>query len=101
MHDSRVVAEHFGRNVLLHRRRARLSQEELAFRASLHRTEIGKLERGITLARIDTVVKLAGGLEVEAGVLFEGLLWTAGTNIVGRFSAPSLSPLPQRRGRVD
>lgn len=101
MYDSRIVAEHFGRSVLRQRQRTRLSQEELAFRAALHRTEIGKVERGITLARIDTVVKLAGALEVEAGLFFEGLMWTAGTNIVGSFSAPPLSSLPQRRGSVD
>jgi hypothetical protein len=59
------------------------------------------VERGIRLARIDTVVKLAGGLEVEVGDLFEGLAWTAGINIVGSFSAPALEPPPQRPGRTD
>jgi transcriptional regulator with XRE-family HTH domain len=100
MCDSRVVADHFGENLVIQRRRARLSQEEVAFRASLHRTEIGILERGLRLARIDTVVKLAGALEIDAGLLFDGLAWTAGSNIVGGFSAPSGEPR-QRRGRVD
>ena len=100
MHDARVVADHFGENLVLQRRRARLSQEEVAFRASLHRTEIGMLERGLRLARIDTVVKLAGALEIDAGLLFNGLAWTAGSNIVGGFSAPSGEPR-QRRGKVD
>jgi hypothetical protein len=53
--DSRVIAEHFGENVVIQRRRARLSQEELGFRADLHRTEIGMLERGIRLPRLDTI----------------------------------------------
>jgi transcriptional regulator with XRE-family HTH domain len=39
------VATQFSENLLLIRRRAGLSQEELGFRASLHRTEICELER--------------------------------------------------------
>jgi transcriptional regulator with XRE-family HTH domain len=58
----------FGENILIARRRADLSQEELGFLASLHRTEIGQLERGIRLPRIDTVVKLAGALSVPPGL---------------------------------
>lgn len=100
MHDARVVADHFGENLVTQRRRARLSQEEVAFRASLHRTEIGMLERGLRLARIDTVVKLAGALEIDAGLLFDGLTWTAGSSIVGGFSV-ARARVRQRRGRVD
>lgn len=40
------VAEHFGHNLRRARKQAGLSQEELAVRASLHRTEIGLVERG-------------------------------------------------------
>ncbi len=39
-----AVAERFGWNLRRVRRREDLSQERLARRASLHRTEIGKLE---------------------------------------------------------
>jgi transcriptional regulator with XRE-family HTH domain len=39
-----VVAERFGDNLRRTRRREGLSQEQLAARASLHRTEIGRLE---------------------------------------------------------
>ena len=46
-----TVAERFGENLMIHRKRARLSQEELGFKASLHRTEISQLERGFRLAR--------------------------------------------------
>src|SRR5260221_2659432 len=52
---------------------AHLSQEEVGFLASLHRTEVGQLERGVRLARIDTVVKLAGALEVAPGSLLDGM----------------------------
>ena len=54
------------------------SQEEVGFRAGLHRTEIGQLERGHRLARIDTVVKLAGALSIAPGDLLAGMKWTPG-----------------------
>jgi transcriptional regulator with XRE-family HTH domain len=85
MMEAEEVAARFGRNLLRLRRRVDLSQEQLAVRASLHRTEIGLLERGLRLARVDTVVKLAGGLEEEAGALFAGLLWLPGHDVSGCF----------------
>lgn len=74
---SRDIADRFGRNVVRERKRADLSQEEVGFRASLHRTEIGMIERGVRLVRIDTLVKLAGALEVEPGELLDGLRWSS------------------------
>ncbi len=79
------VAARFGENLLRCRKRTGLSQEELSFRASLHRTEIGMLERGIRLARVDTLVKLAGALEVAPEELLEGLVWTPGEPRRGQF----------------
>jgi transcriptional regulator with XRE-family HTH domain len=79
------VAERFGSNLSGLRERAEITQEELAFRASLHRTEIGLLERGGRLPRIDTLAKLAGALEVEPGALFEGIAWTPGDFRRGQF----------------
>jgi transcriptional regulator with XRE-family HTH domain len=68
--------------------RAGISQEELGFRASLHRTEIGQLERGVRLARIDTLIKLAGSLGTEPGELLAGLSWQPGGTRLGRFELP-------------
>jgi transcriptional regulator with XRE-family HTH domain len=79
------IAARFGENLVRCRKRAGLSQEELGFRASLHRTEIGMLERGIRLARIDTLVKLAGAMGVEPGELLDGLDWDAGGTRLGSF----------------
>jgi transcriptional regulator with XRE-family HTH domain len=73
--DSHKLAERFGKTLFLTRRRACLSQEELAFYADLHRTEIGHLENGRRVARIDTLVKLAGVLEVATDDLLEGIVW--------------------------
>lgn len=72
----REVASRFGTNLLRARKRAVLSQEEVGFRASLHRTEIGMLERGVRLPRIDTLVKLAGAVEVDPGELLDGIAWS-------------------------
>lgn len=74
------VAGRFGRNLVRLRKGAGLSQEQLAFRASLHRTEIGMLERGTRLARIDTLVKLAGALSVPPGDLLDRNRMAAGSN---------------------
>lgn len=80
------VAIRFGRNLARQRRLARLSQEELGRRASLHRTEIGMLEHGQRSPRIDTIVKLAGALSVEPQALLDGIHWTPSQVSGGDFS---------------
>jgi transcriptional regulator with XRE-family HTH domain len=80
-----TISERFGKNLVRIRKRKGLSQEALGFRASLHRTEIGMLERGIRLARVDTLVKLAGALDVPPSALLDGLLWTPGDSCLGSF----------------
>ena len=69
------MAKRIGHNVLLARHRVGYSQEELGRRCSLHRTEIGMIENGDRLPRSDTLLKLAGGLEVGAEVLLRGIEW--------------------------
>lgn len=80
------VAEHLAANLLRCRRHAYISQEELAARASLHRTEIGKLECAERVPRIDTLIKLAGALGIPAEQLLEGLIWEPGYSKVGKFA---------------
>jgi len=79
------VARQFGLNLLKHRKRAGISQEELSFAAGIHRTEVGMLERGIRIPRIDTLVKLMGALEVSAGELLDGIEWQRGRPVRGSF----------------
>jgi len=79
------VAVQFGKNLRRCRNAARLSQEDVAYSASLHRTEIGLLERGQRRARIDTVVRLAAAVSVSPGELFEGIVWETPTTSDGRF----------------
>ncbi len=80
------IAALFGENLARCRERAELSQEELGIRAELHRTEISQLERGLRVARIDTLVKLAGALEVTPADLIDGISWTPGTMTRGGFA---------------
>jgi len=79
------IAARFGDNVARCRKRADLSQEELSHLASLHRTEVSQLERGLRLCRIDTLVKLAASLEVSADDLLAGITWSLGNYKPGGF----------------
>jgi len=79
------VAKRFGENLRRARKAAGMSQEVAGVRASLHRTEIGLLERGERTPRIDTAVKVAGAVGVEPGDLFEGIKWTPGEVRPGGF----------------
>jgi len=88
------IATRFGRNLNRARRRAQLSQEELGVRATLHRTEIGLLERGERLPRIDTMIKVAGALEVPAAELIEGIRWSPGSTRTGEFHMEDEGPAP-------
>jgi len=65
----------FASNLVRCRERAGFSQEALADRASIHRTEVGLFEGGKRTPRIDTLVKVAGGLGVPPGELLEGIEW--------------------------
>jgi transcriptional regulator with XRE-family HTH domain len=67
--------ERFGENLVQIRRARRLSQESLAERSGLHRTQISLVETGRRQPRIETVVRLAGALEVPIESLFEGIRW--------------------------
>lgn len=79
------VAANFGNNLRYCRERAKFSQEDLSFAAGLHRTEIGLLERGERLPRIDTLVKLAGDLSIPPEELLDGLGWQPGSIERGGF----------------
>jgi transcriptional regulator with XRE-family HTH domain len=79
------IAARFGDNLRRARRAAGLSQEEAGIRASLHRTEIGLLERGERIPRIDTAIKLAGAVDVSVGDLLAGIGWNPGRSSAGEF----------------
>ncbi|HEU4905937.1 MAG TPA: helix-turn-helix transcriptional regulator [Solirubrobacterales bacterium] len=68
-----LVRQRFGRNLRAARRRVGMSQEDLGWYATLHRTEIGLLERGDRVPRIDTLIKLSAALSMLPGDLLEGI----------------------------
>jgi len=70
-----TVREKFAANLRRQRRRSGLSQEAVGFRAELHRTQIGLLERGARTPRIDTLIKLAVALDCNPVDLIAGIEW--------------------------
>jgi transcriptional regulator with XRE-family HTH domain len=81
-----VIADHLGANLAYCRKRAKLSQEELAVMASLHRTAVGQIERGERVCRVDTLIKLAGSLNIPPGDLLDGMGWDPGGTRLGQFT---------------
>ena len=81
------IAARFADNLVRCRKQAGVSQDELSVRASVHRTEISQLERGLRVARIDTLAKLCSSLEVDPGELMTGITWDPGDVRRGRFRA--------------
>jgi transcriptional regulator with XRE-family HTH domain len=69
------MEEKFGMNLAAERERIGMSQEELATRAAVHRTQISLLETGRRRPRLDTLVKLAGALGIAPSALIEGISW--------------------------
>jgi transcriptional regulator with XRE-family HTH domain len=72
----------FGQNLACCREAAGISQEELSFRASIHRTEVSLLEQGERMPRVDTALRIAGSLGVPLADLIAGLEWRPGYEIV-------------------
>lgn len=63
----------FGERVRGRRLELGLSQEAAAVRCGIHWTQLGKVERGQRSLRLETILKIAVGLEVEPGTLVNGL----------------------------
>lgn len=59
----------FGRNVQKYRSAMNISQEELAFRAGLHRTYIGMVERAERSISLQNAKKIADALNVKLDTL--------------------------------
>jgi transcriptional regulator with XRE-family HTH domain len=68
-----AVAKRFSENLARAREQAGMTHEALAQAAEIHRTQIGELLRGNQLPRLDTLLRLAGALNVEPADLLDGL----------------------------
>jgi transcriptional regulator with XRE-family HTH domain len=67
--------DRFSANLRHARQTAGISQEELAERCEIHRTEVSLLERGGREPRLGTMVKLATALGTTAEALCSGITW--------------------------
>lgn len=76
--QAQALGRRFGQNLIVARGRLDLGQIEAAQRAGLHRTQISLLERGLRVPRLDTIVKLAGAVEVKPCDLLTGMAWRLG-----------------------
>lgn len=63
------IAIYFGRVVKQLREERRYSQEVLADRASLNRTYLGEVERGVAVPSLATINKIANALNLAASEL--------------------------------
>lgn len=63
------IALYFGRVVKQLREEHRYSQEALADRASLNRTYLGEVERGVAVPSLATIAKIACAFNISASEL--------------------------------
>ncbi|MEN4475724.1 helix-turn-helix transcriptional regulator [Mycolicibacterium cosmeticum] len=63
----------FGRRVVVRRNELGLSQEGAAERIGLHWTYLGQVERGRRNLTLHNILKIAYGLDIDAGTLVSGL----------------------------
>lgn len=65
------IKKKFGEKLRSIRKKKGLSQEELSFRASLHRTYISDIERGSRNVSLENIEKIAKALGVSTKDLLE------------------------------
>jgi transcriptional regulator with XRE-family HTH domain len=63
----------FGERVRERRQELGISQETAADRMEIHWSQLGKIERGQRSLRLETILKIAAGLDIDAGALVAGL----------------------------
>jgi transcriptional regulator with XRE-family HTH domain len=67
------VTRQVGRRVRRRRRHLDLTQEELALRSGVHRTQFTLIENGRRMPKLHTLIKIAIVLDVSPGQLLEGI----------------------------
>lgn len=65
------IKKKFGGNMRQARKLKKISQEELAFRAGLHRTYISDVERGHRNVSLENIEKIAKALDVSTKDLLD------------------------------
>lgn len=74
------VARAIGRRIRKARDKAELTQHDLAYRSGLGLSLVSSLERGVHVPRVDTLIKIAGGLGVTPCELLGDVRWTPPTS---------------------
>jgi transcriptional regulator with XRE-family HTH domain len=67
------VLEKLGNNIRARRNELEISQEELSFRADLHRTYIGAVERGEKNVSFKNLIKICKALNLPISELTKGI----------------------------
>lgn len=67
------IKKRFGQKLRNIRKKKELSQEELSFRAGLHRTYISDIERGSRNVSLENIEKIAKALNISKEELFNKL----------------------------
>lgn len=73
MADKNQPLKKFGGNVRRQRDSLKLSQEQLADQAEIHRTFISGIERGVRNPGLLSVLRIAKALKTDASKLLEGI----------------------------
>lgn len=88
------VLARFGENVRRIRQARRLSQEALAEHAGIHRTQVSLFETGQRQPLLETLIRLAGALEIPLPMLLEGIVFVP-TSRGGEFRVLPPPELPR------
>lgn len=67
------IRKKFGKRIRKIRLKVGLSQEELGFKANVHRTYIGSIERGEQNISLDNIARLAKTLKISLSNLFNSI----------------------------
>lgn len=67
------LSNEIGQRIRNYRIQLKLSQEELAEKCGLHPTYIGQVERGEKNATLESISKIAAGLNITLSTLFENI----------------------------
>ncbi len=78
--DRNELSKEIGSRIKNNRRSQNLSQEELAFRAGIHTSYFGCIERGEKCPTIETLAKICSALDIPV------------SNIIPEKNEPKLSP---------
>jgi transcriptional regulator with XRE-family HTH domain len=85
-------AQKFGTNLRAARKAAGLTQEALAFRAEIHRTQITLYETGQRVPIVISLLKLAAACGVTPNDLLAGLAWVPAEYAWGRLVVSDPTP---------